>query len=184
MSLASHPHALWALAGVSFLESSVFPIPPDLLLIVMVLARKNNAILFASICTIASVTGGYFGYAIGAFLFDQIGQPILTFYGKADAYAAFSAYYNEWGGWIVAAGGITPLPYKVITIASGTTALDPVIFGIASVLSRGARFFLVAILLYYVGPSVRAFIEKRLALTATVGLLTLFGGFVAIKYLL
>lgn len=184
MSMAAHPRAIWVLAAISFAESSVFPIPPDVLLLPMILANRNKAWLYAGVCTVASVAGGYFGYLVGMFLFEQVGHPVLTFYGKAAAFDSFSAYYNEWGGWIVAAGGVTPLPYKVITIASGATALDPLIFGVASVLSRGFRFFLEAVLLYYIGPPIREFVEKRLALMATLAFVLLFGGFLAVRFLL
>ncbi len=183
MRLAATRYALAALAVVSFLESSVFPIPPDVLLIPMVLARPRQAWLIAGVCTLASVAGGFAGYGIGLFLFEVVGQPILEVYGYLDRFEAFQALYNEWGAWIVAAGGVTPIPYKVITIASGVTQLDPWVFGIASVLSRGARFFLVAALLWAWGDPVRAFIERRLGLLVTLGFVLLLGGFLALKLL-
>lgn len=184
MRLAAHPHALWALAMISFIESSVFPIPPDVLLIPMVLAARERAWVIAGVCTIASVLGGMAGYGIGYFLFVEIGQPVLEFYGYIDKFEEFQARYNEWGAWIVAGAGFTPFPYKVITITSGVTQLDFWVFNIASVLSRGARFFLVAGLLWYFGPPIRVFIEKNLGLLTVVFFALLFGGFLAAKYLL
>jgi len=182
MNLAAQPHAIWALAGVSFIESSVFPIPPDVLLIPMVLAARTAAWRIAFVCTVASVVGGMFGYGIGYFLFETVGKPILAFYGYVDKFAEFQTLYNEWGWWIVAFAGFTPFPYKVITIASGVTALDLVTFTGASVVSRGARFFLVAALLWRFGPPIRAFVEKNLALLSWVFFIGLFGGFLAVRY--
>lgn len=182
LSLASHRHALWGLAVISFIESSVFPIPPDLLLIPMVLAAREKAWLIATVCTVSSVLGGVAGYAIGYYLFDAIGLPLLDFYGYADKFAEFQSYYNEFGGWIVAGAGVTPFPYKVITIASGVTQLDMATFIVASLLSRGARFFLVAALLWYAGPAMRTFIEKRMGLLFTLAFVLLVGGFVAVRY--
>ena len=184
LSLASHRHALWALAAVSFVESSFFPIPPDILLIPMVLAAPTRAWKIALVCTIASVLGGIAGYGIGMFLFEEVGRPMLEFYGYGSKFAEFQATYNEWGAWAVFIAGVTPFPYKVITILSGVTALDPTVFSIASVLARGLRFFLVAALLWKFGPPIRDFIEARLGLMFTIFCVGLVGGFVAIKYLL
>ena len=184
MRLGARPHALWALALIAFVEASVFPIPPDVLLVPMVLAVCERAWRIALVCTAASVLGGFLGYAIGLFLYDQVGQPVLVFYGYTERLDAFRAAYNEWGAWIVAVAGVTPFPYKLITIASGVTALDPVIFGVASVLARGARFFLVAGLLWYFGPPIRTFIETNLKLTVTVFFAFLFGGFLVARYVL
>ena len=184
MRLAAHPQALWALAIISFIESSIFPIPPDVLLIPMVLAARQRAWLLAGVCTIASVLGGIGGYGIGYFLFTELGQPVLEFYGYMDKFDNFSARYNEWGAWIVAGAGFTPFPYKVITITSGVTQLDFAVFNVASLISRGARFFLIAGLLWYFGPPIRTFIEKNLAILTIVFFVLLFGGFVAAKYLL
>jgi membrane protein YqaA with SNARE-associated domain len=181
MRLGASRHAVWALALVAFIESSVFPIPPDVLLIPMILAARARAWRLAAVCTIASVVGGFAGYAIGAGLFDTLGQPLVAFYGYEDAFARFTAQYNEWGAWIVAFFGVTPFPYKVITIASGVTHLDPVVFGIASLLSRALRFFLVAALLWKFGAPIRAFIEKRLGLVTLVFFALLTGGFVALN---
>jgi membrane protein YqaA with SNARE-associated domain len=184
LDLASHRHALWALAAISFIESSFFPIPPDILLIPMVLAAPTRAWKIALVCTIASVLGGIAGYGIGMFLFEGVGRPLLEFYGYGPKFAQFKATYNEWGAWAVFIAGVTPFPYKVITILSGVTALDPVVFSIASVLARGLRFFLVAALLFKFGPPIRNFIEARLGLVFTVFCVGLVGGFIAIKYIL
>lgn len=184
MSLAAGPRAPYALGGISFIESSVFPIPPDTLLIPMVIAKREKAWIYAAVCTITSVLGGLFGYYIGAFLFEQIAEPILAFYGYADKFADFTARYNEWGVWIVLIAGLTPFPYKVITIASGATGLPLMVFTLASIVARGIRFFVLAALLYWLGPPIRSFIEKRLGLVFTVSLALLIGGFVAVKYLI
>ncbi len=184
MSFAANPHAMWALFFIAFIESSFFPIPPDILLLPMVLAARTHAWRIAAVCTVGSVLGGFAGFAIGYFLYESVGQPVLAFYGYGEKFAAFQGMYNEWGAWIVAAGGLTPLPYKVITIASGVTGLDLATFGIASVLSRGVRYFLIAALLWYFGEPIRTFIEKYLGWLVAIGFVVLLGGFVAIKYLL
>lgn len=183
MRLAGHRHAMWAMGFISFIESSVFPVPPDALLMPMVLARRDRAWAIAAVCTIASVVGGAFGYMIGYFLWDAIGQQVMNLYGYTDKMDQFAALYNEWGFWIVAGAGFTPFPYKVITIASGVTHLDFAVFMIASIVSRGARFFLVAGLLWYFGPPIRTFIEKNLGILATAFFLLLLGGFVAVRYM-
>lgn len=183
MEIAGHRHATAGLAAVSFAESSIFPIPPDILLIPMVLARRKRAWWYAGIATLASVAGGFAGYLIGWLLFETLAQPIIDLYGYGPAFASFAERYNEWGAWIVLFAGVTPFPYKVITIASGATGLPLPVFMAASVLARGLRFFCVAALLYFVGPPVRAFIEKRLGLVFTVFVVLLVGGFAAVKYL-
>jgi len=184
LALAAGRHAPAALAGVSFAESSIFPIPPDALLIPMVIARRSRWFWFAVICTVASIVGGAFGYLIGAAAFDTIAQPILAFYGYADKFDDFAARYNDYGAWIVFIAGLTPFPYKVITIASGATGLDFAVFMLASALSRGIRFFAVSGLLYLFGPPIKTFIEKRLGLVFTVAVVLLVGGFVVAKLLL
>ncbi|MBL4614472.1 MAG: DedA family protein [Magnetovibrio sp.] len=184
MNFAAHKNALWALFIVSFIESSIFPIPPDILLIPMILAAREKAWKIAAVCTVGSVLGGIAGYGIGFYLFDQIGLPLLEFYGKAHKFGEFQAMYNEWGAWVVGMAGLTPFPYKVITIASGVTALNIGTFIIASILSRGARFFIEAWLLWYFGDPIREFIEKYLGLLVTGGFVVLLGGFVAVKFLM
>lgn len=183
LELAAHRHAVWALAGVSFAESSFFPIPPDVMLMPMAVAERRKAWLYAAVCTIASVLGGMAGYLIGYGLFETIGEPILGLYDpERVAWDKFTQLYEEWGFWIVFAAGFSPLPYKVFTIASGVAALNFPIFVIASLLSRGARFFLVSALIYWFGPPIRAFVEKRLGLVTSVFLILLVGGFAVIKY--
>ena len=183
MSLAATRHAERALAFVSFIESSIFPIPPDALLIPMVLADRRKWFRIALVCTIASVLGAYLGYAIGAFFFDLIGRPILELYGKADAFAEMSARYNESGGWAVLFAALTPFPYKVLTIFSGVTGLNLVVFTIVSIVGRAGRFFLVAYLLNRFGAPIQTFIERRLGLLFTLFMILLIGGFVALRYL-
>ncbi|MEE2955678.1 MAG: YqaA family protein [Pseudomonadota bacterium] len=182
MELSERPGAMWALAAVAFVESSVFPIPPDVLLIPMVLAARAKWWRMAAVCTVASVLGGLMGYAIGALLFDSVGRPTLEFYGQSGTFESFRESYNQWGAWIVAGAGVTPFPYKVITIASGATGLDLGVFMVASVASRGLRFFIEAWLLCAIGPPVRHFMEKNLSLTFAVFLAALLGGFVVVRY--
>lgn len=182
LSLAATRHAEKALASVSFIESSVFPIPPDVLLIPMVLSERAKWLRHALICTIASVAGALLGYLIGAFLYETIGEPVLAFYGKEDSFEKIAAWYNDWGGWGVLFAAVTPFPYKVLTIFSGATGLSLPVFIIVSIIGRGLRFFLVAWLLYKFGPPIRVFIEKNLGLLFTAFMVLLIGGFVAIRY--
>lgn len=174
------PHALFI---ISFIESSFFPIPPDVMLVPMVLARRAKAWAYASIATIGSVIGGAFGYLIGYYFFEAIGLPILNFYGKAGDFTTFAQWFNEWGVWILIIKGMTPFPYKVLTIAAGVTHMPFIEFMLASVVARAMRFYLVAGLLYFFGESIRDFIEKRLALVTTLFVVALVGGFVAVKFL-
>lgn len=183
MGLAGHRHALWALAIVSFAESSIFPIPPDILMIPMILARPNRAFLIASVCLIASVLGGIAGYAIGALFYDQIGAPILAALGKADAMAEFNTRFNDLGFWPVLIAGLTPFPYKVITIMSGWTGLPLGTFIVTSIIARGIRFFVIAALLRQFGAPLRDFIERRLGLMFTVFIIILLGGFYAVRFI-
>ncbi|MBT3334544.1 MAG: DedA family protein [Rhodospirillaceae bacterium] len=184
MALAGHRHANWALGAVSFIESSVFPIPPDVILIPMVLAQRQRALLIAAICTVASVLGGLLGYAIGLYLFDAIGQPILEFYGYGEKFASFQSRYIEWGVWIVLIAGLTPFPYKVITIASGVAGLSLPVFLVASIVARGLRFAIVAALLWRFGEPIRDFIERYLGLLFALFMVLLIGGFALIKLVL
>ncbi len=183
MSMSNHPRALWVLALVSFVESSVFPIPPDVLMIPMILARPSRAWLIALVATVSSVLGGMLGYAIGAFFYESLGQPILEAMGKGDSMAEFNTKFNDFGFWAVLVAGLTPFPYKVITIMSGWTGMPFVTFMATSVLARGLRFFIVAALLRTFGAPVREFIEKRLGLVFTAFVALLVGGFVLLKYL-
>ncbi len=183
LSLAQSRHALWALAVVAFLESSVFPIPPDVLMIPMVLARPSRALLIATVALAASVAGGLLGYYIGWGLFESVGRPVLEFYGKDAYFGTFSDRYNEWGAWAVLIAGVTPFPYKVITILSGTTGLSLPVFIAASIIARGLRFFVVAALLWRFGAPIRDFIERRLALVFTLFVAILLGGFGLVSFI-
>lgn len=182
-SLAQTPYALIALALVAFVESSVFPIPPDVLLIPLILAAPHRAWLIAGICTVASVIGGGLGYYIGSELFEVVGRPILEFYGKMADFEAFKTRFNAYGHWVVLTAGVTPFPYKVITITSGATGLPFGQFMLWSLIARALRFFIVAALLWKFGTPIRHFIEKRLGLVFTVFVILLIGTFYLVKYL-
>ena len=183
LAVAAHRHAMAALALIAFAESSFLPLPPDVLLVPMTLAQPRRAWLIAAVCTIASVTGGYVGYAIGYFLFDTIGLRVLEFYHMMDKYEAFKAAFAEWGAWIIVIKGLTPIPYKLVTIASGAAQFDLVTFTLASFVSRSLRFFLLAALLWRFGEPIRDFIERRLMLVTSVVAAALVGGFVVLRYL-
>ena len=183
LRMAESPYAMYFLAMVAFIESSFFPIPPDIMIIPMVLAMPDKAWKIASIATVASVLGGCFGYGIGVFGYELIAKPILEFYGYMHQFDVFQSYYHEWGAWIVFGAGITPFPYKVITIASGVVDLNLWVFSLASVLARGMRFFLVAWLLKKYGEPMKDFIEKNLGKLSVLFLILLIGGFYSIKYM-
>jgi membrane protein YqaA with SNARE-associated domain len=184
MDLAGHRHAEALLAGVAFIESSVFPIPPDVMLMPMAYAHPQRAFRYATVATVASVLGGLVGYAIGYFLFETVGQAILQFYGFSEQFEAFALKYNEYGIAIVFFAGLTPFPYKVITIASGVTGLALLPFVAASIAGRAMRFFLVCGLIYWFGPPVRAYVERNLGLMTFIFGVLLVGGFLAAGYLL
>mgnify|MGYP000610317255 CR=1 FL=1 len=183
LSLANSPYALWALACVAFIESSVFPIPPDLLMIPMIIAAPRRAFLIAGVATVSSVLGGMLGYAIGMFAFESIGQPILEALGKAHSMEEFSERFNDMGFWAVLIAGLTPFPYKVITIMSGWTAMPVGTFIATSILARALRFFIIATLLWKFGAPIKDFIEKRLGLVFTLFCIVLVGGFFLVRYL-
>lgn len=184
ISLSRYRYASWALAVVSFLESSVFPIPPDALLIPMCLAQRQKAFKLAFICTIASVLGGMLGYVIGLYLMETVGEWIINLYGLQEQAQAYMQSYQEYGLWIIFIAGVTPVPYKLITIASGAAHFSLLVFILSSVAARGLRFFLVAALLWKFGEPILAFIEKRLTLLSWAFLIAVVGGFVVVKYLL
>ena len=183
LAVAAHRHAMAAMALISFAESSFLPLPPDILLVPMTLAQPRRAWLIAAVCTITSVTGGYVGYAIGYFLFDAIGLPMLEFYHMMDKYEAFKAAFAEWGAWIIVIKGLTPIPFKLVTIASGAARFNLVSFTLASLVSRSLRFFLIAALLWRFGEPIRDFIERRMMLVTSLIAAALVGGFVALRYL-
>jgi membrane protein YqaA with SNARE-associated domain len=182
MRLAGHRRALPALAAISFAESSFFPIPPDVMLVPMVLAQRSKAFLIAGVCTVASVVGGLFGYAIGYFLFETIGAWVIQLYNLEGAMDTFRNEFAQYGTWIILVKGLTPIPYKLVTIASGVAHFDLFTFIWASILTRGVRFFVVAGLLWKFGDPIRNFIEKRLEILTWGFLAALIGGFVAVKY--
>ncbi len=182
LSLAATRHAERALFAISFAESSFFPIPPDVLMIPMVIAKPLSWVRIAFICTLASILGAIGGYLIGMFLFEAVGQPILAFYGKEHSFEQIAEWYNTWGGWGVLFAAITPFPYKVLTIFSGATGLNFGIFLLVSVIGRSFRFFLIAFLLNRYGVPIRDFIEKYLGILFTVFVVLLFGGFYLVKY--
>jgi len=183
ISLAASRHALWALALVAFVESSVFPIPPDVLMIPMILAAPRRAWLIAGVALVASVLGGLAGYFIGAGLFETVGRPVLEFYGKTDAADEFAQRFNDYGAWAVLVAGVTPFPFKVITIMSGWTGLSLPVFILSSIVARGLRFYIVAVLLWKFGSPIRDFIERRLGLVFTVFVVLLVGGLYLVKFL-
>ncbi len=182
MRLAEGRRALPALAIVSFAESSFFPIPPDAMLVPMVLARPDRAWRIAAVCTAASVAGGILGYGIGLFLYETLGRWIIDAYGAGEDFRAFQDAYNAYGLWIILIKGLTPIPYKLVTIASGLAQFNFVVFVLASLLTRGLRFFLVAALLRRYGLPIRAFIERYLTLVTTSFLLLVVGGVLLARY--
>jgi membrane protein YqaA with SNARE-associated domain len=181
LALAASPRAAWWLAAVAFAEASCFPIPPDALLIPMALARPREAWRFAAICTLASVLGGALGYFIGYAVFDQLAQPLIRLYGYSERFAAFQALYAQYGLWVILIKGLTPIPYKIVTIASGAAHFDFWVFMVASIATRGTRFFMVAALLRVFGRPVRDFIERRLALVTGALAAGVVGGFLLLK---
>jgi membrane protein YqaA with SNARE-associated domain len=182
LKLAERRNALWVLAAVSFVESSVFPITPLVMLIPMVLARPDRAWMIAGVCTVASVLGGVAGWGIGYAFFEEIGRPVLEFYGKGDAFAEITERFRQFGAEAVLIAAVTPFPFKVVTIASGVAKLSlPVLIG-ASIIGRGLQFFMVAALLWKFGPAAKQFIENRLGLVTTVLVVLIVGGFIAARY--
>ena len=178
IAAAHKPYALWMMGGVSFAESSFFPVPPDVMLIPMSLARPQRAWLYALVCTITSVLGGALGYAIGALLFDSLGQWLIQFYGYGDKMEAFRAGYAQYGAWIILLKGLTPIPYKLVTLTSGFAEYNFWAFIGLSVIARGGRFFMIAVLLNRYGSVIREAIEKRLGLWVAIGTIALVGGFI------
>jgi membrane protein YqaA with SNARE-associated domain len=180
---ASKPYATWLLGVVSFAESSVFPVPPDAMLIPMSLARPDRAYFFATVCTVTSVVGGLLGYFIGAALYDTVGLWLIQLYGYGNKVDAFRAAYAEWGALIILGKGFTPIPYKIVTITSGFAAYPLLPFVLFSAITRGARFFLEAFLLRRYGPRARVIIEERLTFWFTIAVVVFVVGIVAALYL-
>ena len=181
---AGKPHAAWILGAVSFAESSFFPVPPDAMLIPMALARPDRAFLFATVCTITSVAGGLLGYFIGAELYATLGQWLISLYGYGDKVEAFREAYAHYGAWIILLKGLTPIPYKIVTITSGFAGFNIGLFIVLSLLTRGVRFYLLAFLLNRYGDRARHIIEKRLGLWTAIFLIVLVLGFVVVVRLL
>ena len=175
---AHKPYALWIMAAVAFAESSFFPVPPDVMLIPMSLARPARAWFYALVCTAASVLGGVLGYAIGALLYDSLGQWLINLYGLGDKVEAFRAGYAQYGAWIILLKGLTPIPYKLVTITSGFANFNIWLFIVLSVIARGGRFFVVAILLNRYGEWIRVRIERHLGLWVSLGAGVLVAGFI------
>jgi membrane protein YqaA with SNARE-associated domain len=184
LALAEHRRAAEVLAAVSFVESSFFPIPPDVLLIPMVLAKRERAWRYALVCTLASVVGGFLGYAIGYYLFDAVGRPVLEFYGYGPRIQEFQDLFNRYGWWIIVIKGMTPIPFKLVTIASGVAGYDLPSFALASLISRAMRFYPLTALLWWFGPPIRRFVEERLVWVTTIFAVFLVGGFVVLRYLI
>lgn len=183
IAAAYKPFATWIMGAVSFMESSFFPVPPDAMLIPMSLARPEKAYSYAFLCTWTSVAGGLLGYAIGALLYDSVGQWVISLYGYGEKVDAFRQAYNEYGAWIILLKGLTPIPYKIVTITSGFAGYDLLMFVLLSVVARGGRFYLVAFLLSRYGLRARAVIEERLGLWVTIATVLLVAGIVAALYL-
>jgi membrane protein YqaA with SNARE-associated domain len=182
IAAAGKPHATWLMGFVSFVESSFFPIPPDVMLIPMSLARPDKAYFYALVCTLTSVAGGVLGYFIGAVLYDSLGLWLIQLYGYGNKVDAFREAYVEWGAWIILLKGLTPIPYKIVTIASGFAGYNLPMFILLSFIARGGRFFLLAFLLHRYGPQARVMLEERLGFWVTVGAVVLVGGIIAAVY--
>lgn len=183
LSLAARPSAPYALAAVSFAESSFFPVPPDVMLVPMMLARPDKAWRYALICTIASVIGGILGYVIGLALYDTVGAWVFRVYGLTEGAEAFRHSYAEYGHWIILLKGLTPIPYKLVTITSGFAGYHIGWFIVLSIVTRGARFYFLALLMSRFGPSIKSIIERHFNLVATAAVIAFVGGFVAFRYL-
>jgi membrane protein YqaA with SNARE-associated domain len=177
IAAADKPYALWIMAAVSFAESSFFPIPPDVMLLPMSLARPQRAWFFAGICTVASVAGGLVGYGIGALLYDSLGQWLMHIYNLTDKVETFRQSYAEWGAVIILLKGLTPIPYKLVTITSGFAGYNIWLFILCSIVARGGRFFVLAVLLNRYGDFIRTELEKRLTTYVVIGAVVLVAGF-------
>jgi membrane protein YqaA with SNARE-associated domain len=182
ISLSERPAAPFWLFGIAFAEASFFPVPPDALLIPMALAQPRKAYWFALICTAGSVLGGALGYTIGFLLLARLAQPIIDFYHYQAAFAAFQQKFAQYGVWVILIKGLTPIPYKIVTIAAGAASFNFWLFMGASVITRGGRFFLLAVLLRIFGEPVREFIETRLGLVTSCVAAGIIGGFLILKF--
>ena len=183
IAAAGKPHASWIMGTVSFVESSFFPVPPDVMLVPLALARPDRAYFYATLCTVTSVAGGLLGYFIGAVLYDSVGLWLMQLYGYGSKVEAFREAYQEWGAWIILLKGMTPIPYKIVTIASGFAGYPILPFVLLSFVARGMRFYFVAFLLSRYGLQARAMLEERLGFWVTVGAIVLIAGIVGAMYL-
>jgi membrane protein YqaA with SNARE-associated domain len=183
LGIAGRPSAPYALGAVSFAESSFFPVPPDVMLVPMALARPDRAWFYAGLCTLTSVAGGLFGYAIGALLYDSVGKWLFQLYGLEAGAEAFRTAYAQYGAWIILLKGFTPIPYKLVTITSGFAGYDLLAFTVLSVITRGARFALVAALLGRYGGPIKLLLDRHLGPIAALLAVCVIGGFVAMKFL-
>ena len=184
MAAAHKPHAMWTMGAISFAESSFFPVPPDVMLIPMALARPERAYVMAAWCTVTSVAGGVAGYAIGALLYDSVGAWLIQLYGYGDKVESFRAAYAQWGAWIILLKGVTPIPYKIVTITSGFAGYNLALYVVFSIIARGIRFFFLAFLLHRYGVRARYFIEKRLGLWVFLGAAVVVIGIVIAVYII
>jgi membrane protein YqaA with SNARE-associated domain len=183
IAAADKPYATWLMGAVSFVESSFFPVPPDVMLIPMSLARPDKAWFYATVCTVTSVAGGVLGYLIGAVLYDSVGAWLIHLYGYGNKVEAFREAYAQWGAWIIQIKGVTPIPYKIVTIASGFAGYNFFMFVLLSFVARGMRFFLLAFLLNRYGEQARVILEERLGLWVTAGAVLLVAGVIGALYL-
>lgn len=180
---AARPDAVWWMAGVSFAESSFFPLPPDIMLVPMCLAERKRMWFYTNVCALASLVGGFLGYAIGYFLFESVGVWLFNVYHLWDSYHRFEDSFSVVGPWLLLAKGITPIPYKLLAITAGIARMDLWVFAACSVVARFSRYYMIAILLHYFGPQVQEIIEKRLMLVATLILVVVVGGILSFKFL-
>ena len=183
LRMAERPSAPYVLGAVSFAESSFFPFPPDIMLLPMALARPDRAWRYAILCTVTSVAGGLLGYAIGALLYDTVGSWVFHLYGLESGAEAFRAAYAKYGAWIILLKGLTPIPYKLVTITSGFAGYDLLSFTALSILTRGARFAILAVLLHRFGAPIKGFVDRNLGLAVGLLVATILGGFAALKLL-
>lgn len=182
LQLSARKDAVWWMAGVSFAESSFFPLPPDIMLVPMCLSEPKKLWRYANICALASLIGGLFGYAVGFYLFESVGRLIIDFYNAQDSFQRFQDMFAEFGPWFLILKGVTPIPYKLLTITAGFAHLDLTVFILCSIVARFSRFYMIAILLHFYGPQVRDIIEKRLMLVTTVLLVIVIGGLLSFKF--
>jgi len=180
---ASRSDAVWWMAGVSFAESSFFPLPPDIMLIPMCLAEPRKLWWYTNVCALASLIGGFVGFAIGYFLFESVGVVLFDMYGLWDAYNGFKDTFANVGPWLLVLKGVTPIPYKLLAITAGIAKMDIVVFALCSVVARFSRYYIMAVLLHFYGPQVRDIIERRLVMVTTGMLVVVFGGLLSFKFL-